>query len=140
MMFKKRKYGGAKILYRSYPRMFRDQPLRFMLFLLLAPLGIGLYFLIRWWIKNYDTRLTLTDSLVIFERGILNTRTTEVRMVDIRAVEIDRTLVERILGTGTIRISSAASDGYEIEIMAMPNPEKVRRTIDKRRRGQSSTD
>lgn len=139
-MFGKRTYGGEKILYRSYPRMFRDQPLRFMLYLLLAPIGVGLYFLIRWWIKNYDTRLTLTDSLVIFERGILNTKTTEVRMVDIRSVEIDRTFIERILGTGTIRISSAASDGYEIEITAMPNPRKIRRTIDERRRTGSSTE
>ena len=139
-MVKKRKYGGRKILYRSYPRMFRSHPLQFVLYLLLVPIGVGIYFLVRWWIKNYDTRLTLTDGIVIFERGILNTNTTEVRMVDIRAVEIDRTFIERILGTGTIRISSAASDGYEIEIIAMPNPEKVRRIINAGRRGESSTD
>jgi uncharacterized membrane protein YdbT with pleckstrin-like domain len=102
-----------------------------MLYLLLVPaVGFGLYLLLRWWIKNYSTRLALTETVVIYTQGILNTRRTEVRMADIRTVHVEQSFMERILRTGSIMISSAGSDGYEIEVHGMPNPAKVRRLID----------
>jgi uncharacterized membrane protein YdbT with pleckstrin-like domain len=111
--------------------MFREAPGRFMLYLLLVPaVGFGLYLLVRWWIKNYSTRLALTETVVIYTQGILNTRRTEVRMADIRTVHVEQSFMERILRTGSIMISSAGSDGYEIEVHGMPNPAKVRRLID----------
>lgn len=111
--------------------MFREYPGRFLLYVLLIPvLGFGLYLLIRWWIKNYSTRLSLTETVVIFVQGIFNTRRTEVRMADIRTVHVEQNFKERILNTGSIMISSAGSDGYEIEVHGMPNPTKVRRLID----------
>ena len=127
--------AGRKVLYRSHPRMFRESPGKFLLQILLIPaLGFGLYLLIRWWIKTYSTRLEITESVVIYIQGIFNTKRTEVRMSDIRTVHIEQSFKERILRTGSIMISSAGSDGYEVEIHGMPNPAKVRRLIDQHRR------
>jgi uncharacterized membrane protein YdbT with pleckstrin-like domain len=127
--------AGRKVLYQSYPRMFREKPGQFLLYVLLIPaLGFGLYLLIRWWIQNYSTRLAITESVVIYMQGIFNTKRTEVRMSDIRTVHIEQSFLERILRTGSIMISSAGSDGYEVEIHGMPNPAKVRRLIDQFRR------
>ena len=127
--------SGRKVLYHSHPRMFRERPGQFLLYVLLIPaLGFGLYLLVRWWIKNYSTRLEITESVVIYIQGIFNTKRTEVRMSDIRTVHIEQSFKERILRTGSIMISSAGSDGYEVEIHGMPNPSKIRRLIDQHRR------
>ncbi|TNE36530.1 MAG: PH domain-containing protein [Alphaproteobacteria bacterium] len=129
-----RTYAGSRVLYSSHPRMFREAPLRFLMYLLLVPvLGYGLYLLGRWWIQSYSTRMQITETVVIFIQGILNVRRTEVRMSDIRTVHIEQTFWERLFNVGSVMISSAGSDGYEIDIRAMPNPGKIRRLIDRYR-------
>jgi hypothetical protein len=126
--------SGRQTLYKSYPRMFRAHPGRFMLYVLLAPaLGYGLFLLVRWWLQNYSQRLKITERLVIYEVGIFDVTDTEIRISDIRTVRIERTFMERLLGTGTIMISSAGADGYEIDLKGMPSPRKVRELIDSRR-------
>lgn len=135
-----RTYAGNRVLYSSHPRMFRESPLRFLMCLLLIPvLGYGLYLLIRWWLESYSTRMQITETVVIFIQGILNVRRTEVRMSDIRTVHIEQTFKERIFNVGSVMISSAGSDGYEIEIRAMPNPGKIRRLIDQYRATHGAT-
>jgi uncharacterized membrane protein YdbT with pleckstrin-like domain len=131
---------GAKILYQSYPRMFRAHPGRFLFHVLLIPaLGYGLFLLVRWWLQNYSQRLKITERLVIYEVGIFDVTDTEIRISDIRTVRIERTFMERLLGTGTIMISSAGADGYEIDLKGMPNPRKVRELIDAHRGASGST-
>lgn len=136
-----RKYLGSEVLYRSYPRMFREHPIRFILYVLMIPILYGIYLLVRWWFDNYATRLILTDDLVVLIRGIFNTRVTEIRMTDIRSVRIEQRFMEHVFRVGTIQIASAGSDGYEIAISGMPNPTKVQRIINERRvRGGGSDD
>ncbi len=133
-MLHRKTYGGSPVYYRSHPKMFRESPGRLLFYILLIPVGYGLYKLARWWIDNLRYRLTITDRLVISEVGIFNKTYTEIHMNDIRSVEIDRTFIERLVGGGSIKIATAGSDGYEIEVRGLPHPMKIRDLIDQFRK------
>jgi len=167
-----RRYHGQKVLYFSFPSMFRTDPVRWLLYFILilaagagvlaygrlpepfteAPYnwgiflaivltaGFGLALYTRWWFKNYGSRLVLTQEEATFIKGVFNTSMTEIRIADIRAVEVDQRFFEKLVGIGTIRIASAGSDGWEIDISGMPSPAKVRNIINAGRHGSNSDD
>jgi len=168
-----RRYQGSKVLYFSYPSMFRTEPLRWLIyfvlsvggvglvvsvnfsfpaifgnealrwlisFLILGVAGVGLVLFVAWWFRVYARRLVLTLEEAIFIKGVFNTSLTEIRLSDIRAVEVEQSFWDKLMGIGTIRIASAGSDGWEIEIKGLPNPAKVRRIINQGRHGTNSDD
>jgi hypothetical protein len=45
--------------------------------------------------------------------------------VDIRAIHVEQGFFQRLMGAGTIRLSSASSDDYEIEMSGVAKPEEV---------------
>ncbi len=105
--------------------MFRNAPVGFLLALLLAPLGIGLVVLLIWWLRCLATCWTITSRRTINRHGLLSKFTTELRHTDIRAIHVEQGLFQRLMGTGTIRLSSASSDDYEIEMSGVADPEEV---------------
>lgn len=131
---------NAKVLYFGYPAQFWADPFRWILYLITGPFLVGLVLFVRWWYRNYTTRLRLTEDEVVFYRGVFNVKTTEIRIADIRAVEVDQTFWERLTGIGTVRIASAGSDGWEIDVAGMPNPKKIRRIINEGRHEANSND
>ncbi len=136
-----RRYQGSKVLYFSFPSMFRNDPARWLLYFILIPaLGAGLVLMVRWWFKNYGNRLVLTAEEATYIKGVFNTSMTEIRIADIRAVEVHQQFWEKMVGIGTIRIASAGSDGWEIDIQGMPSPGKIRHIINEGRHGASSDD
>ena len=136
-----RKYHGQKVLYFDYPAMFQADPIRWLLYLVLVfALGAGLVLYARWWFQVYSRRLVLTEDEAIFIKGVFNTSTTEIRLGDIRSVEVDQSFWGKIMNIGSLKIASAGSDGWEIEINGLPRPGKVRRIINEGRHRQSSDD
>ncbi len=45
--------------------------------------------------------------------------------MDIRAIHVQQSFFQRLMGTGTIRLSTASSDDYEIEMSGVANPDDV---------------
>ncbi len=131
---------SSKVRYFGYPAMFWAEPWRWIFYLITAPFLIGFVLFFRWWFRSYSERLRLTDDEVIFYRGVFNVKTTEIRIADIRAVEVEQSFWERLTGLGTVRIASAGSDGWEIDVKDMPNPKKIRRIINEGRHEANSTD
>lgn len=153
--------SGETVLYEAHPSMFRNHPLWFIgmiLFCLLGfalpflpidtsgttklveiavPLLIGLIMFLLWWLKCKGTTLTVTSERTSCRRGILSKSVTEVWHQDIRNVQLDQTLLQRILNVGKIGISSAGQAGLEISVSGMPHPDKVKGLIDEHRRRES---
>ncbi len=149
---------GERILYEAHPSMFRNHPIWFILtcllcvsgFLLpflpievswqtrfieiLVPLLIGLGAFFVWWLKIKGTTLTVTTERTSCRRGILSKSITEVWHQDIRNVQLDQTLLQRILNVGKIGISSAGQSEVEINVSGIPDPERVKQAIDEHRR------
>lgn len=137
--------------------MFRAKPLRFLilLVLLLAGLGGAVYFgvmrnpaepvgaaacavigfgafvvLIGWKFLSLGEVIEVTTKRTIERTGILSRSTTEIMHKDIRGIQITQSFCQRLLGVGTMCISSAAEDDHEIMAVDVPGPDRVRDTID----------
>ena len=119
------------VLYEAHPAMFRAHPFWFILsVLLIAALGAGILILLYWYIKTRATALTVTDSDLTYERGILSKDRTSVSLRHIRSVNVMQTFMNRLLGVGTIQISTAG-DEPEFTIADMPDPHVIREAIAK---------
>jgi uncharacterized membrane protein YdbT with pleckstrin-like domain len=122
---------AATVIYQAHPAMFRAHPFWFILsVLLIAAFGIGILILIYWYIQTRATALTVTDSDLMYERGILSKERTSVSINHVRSVNVMQSFVNRILGVGTIQISTAG-DEPEFTIGDMPDPHVIREAIAK---------
>jgi uncharacterized membrane protein YdbT with pleckstrin-like domain len=122
---------AGQVVYEAHPAMFRAHPFWFILFvLLIAAFGIGIILLLYWYIKTRATALTVTDQELMYERGILSKDRTSVSLKHIRSVNIAQGFVNRIMGVGTVQISTAG-DEPEFTIADMPDPYVVQEAITK---------
>ena len=120
------------VLYQANPAMFRNDPLRFVLFLCLVPLLVGIPLLLIWYLVCKCTQLTVTQDKVSLRRGILSKRLNEVRLDHVRNVQLEQRFLQRLLGVGRIGISTSGQSGVEIEVNGIPSPAKVKSIIDRR--------
>ena len=98
---------AGTVIYEAHPAMFRAHPFWFILcVLLIAAFGIGIILLLYWYIKTRATALTVTDNELMYERGILSKDRTSVSLKQVRSVRVAQGFVNRILGVGTIQIST----------------------------------
>lgn len=91
--------------------------------LLIPVAGAGLLFLAWVCICVKTTCYIATDARVVAKTGWLNIHQTEVRIEDIRAVNVKKTLMQRILGIGDISIGTAATEGAEIVMRGVVDPD-----------------
>lgn len=92
--------------------------------------GICLLILLGWKASRLDAALEVTTKRTVERIGFFSKRTTEVMHDDIRNVQINQSFFDRLLGIGELGISSSAQDGIEIVMRHVPDPEKIRKTID----------
>jgi membrane protein YdbS with pleckstrin-like domain len=76
-------------------------------------------------IQRRSIAYTITSRRVIMERGILSKDRHEVRISDIREVNLDQTFVGRIFGFGTVGLDTAAEVGGDINMEYIPDPRRV---------------
>jgi uncharacterized membrane protein YdbT with pleckstrin-like domain len=120
---------AGKVVYEAHPAMFRAHPFWFILFvLLIAAFGIGLLILLYWYIKTRATALTVTEHELMYERGILSKDRLSVSLRHVRSVEVKQSFVNRILGVGTIQVSTAG-DEPEFTVKDLPDPHEIREAI-----------
>jgi uncharacterized membrane protein YdbT with pleckstrin-like domain len=150
---------GEQVLYVAHPSMFRNHPLWFIGLVLLCLIGFALPFIPfietsgitkaveilvpmiigltcfgLWWLQCKGTTVTVTSERTSCRRGILSKSITEVWHQDIRNVQLNQSLLQRILDVGKIGISSAGQSGLEISVSGIPNPDKIKQLIDQHRR------
>ena len=120
--------SGTEI-YQAHPAMFRAHPFWFILsVLLIAAFGLGILILLYWYIKTRATALTITEHEIMYEQGILSKDRTSVSLKHVRAVRVTQGFLNRILGVGTVEISTAG-DEPEFEVKDMPDPHQIREAI-----------
>jgi len=120
---------AGTVIYQAHPAMFRAHPFWFILFVLLvAAFGLGLLILLYWYIKTRATALTVTEHELLYEKGILSKERLAVSLRHVRSVQVNQSFVNRILGVGTIEISTAG-DEPEFTVKDLPDPHEVREAI-----------
>ncbi len=122
---------AGQVVYEAHPAMFRAHPFWFILsVLLILAFGVGIIILLYWYIKTRATALTVTDQELMYERGILSKDRTSVSLKHIRSVNIAQGFVNRVMGVGTVQISTAG-DEPEFTIRDMPDPYVIQEAITK---------
>jgi uncharacterized membrane protein YdbT with pleckstrin-like domain len=122
---------NGKVVYEAHPAMFRAHPFWFIGCVVLIPVfGIGILLLLYWYIHTRQTALTVTENELLYEKGILSKDRTSVSLKHIRSVHVTQGFLNRILGVGTIQISTAG-DQPEFTVMDMPDPGEIREAISK---------
>lgn len=133
-------------LYESNPSMFRNHPLWFVFWLLIIVAGIGalaagpderwrligfvtifvgIVVLFVWFLKTKALTLIVSDRNVVLRTGLLSKSYSELAIDRIRSVRVRQSLLNRMLGVGSVEIFSAGDDP-EIAAAGIPNPQRVR--------------
>ena len=96
------------VIYEAHPAMFRAHPFWFIGGVILVRVfGLGELLLLYRYTHTRQTALTVTDTEILYERGILSKDHNSVSLKHIRAVHATQGFLNRILGVGTIKISTA---------------------------------
>jgi uncharacterized membrane protein YdbT with pleckstrin-like domain len=84
-------------------------------------------FLIFWiHLDRISRKYAVSNKRVSVEFGIVSKRSNEVRVQDIRSINLRKTGVSGLLGVGTVEFSSAATDDADVVFWNTPEAEKVR--------------
>jgi|SRR5690554_3239265 len=117
------------VRYSSNPAMFKNNPLGFILALILIPVfGLGILILLWWYLQTRASKLTVTDTEIIYDTGLLNKEHSEISISRIRAIRVKQSFFDRIFGVGEIAIYTAG-DNPEIIAKGMPDPNSIRELI-----------
>lgn len=145
------KKGGTdatheEVLLVVRPAMFRSRPastvgLVLLLFaagaaavLLPLPFGIagGAILLLvvlavagTWYLERMSTKLTVTNDRTTLVHGIFSREGNEVQHDDVRNLQVEQNVLERMMDVGRIKISSAGQGDVEIDAKHMPDPTDV---------------
>jgi uncharacterized membrane protein YdbT with pleckstrin-like domain len=122
-------------MYSEHPVMFKNNPIGFIISLLLIPVfGIGLLILLGWHLQNKATKLTVNENEILHEKGLLSKERSEVNINSIRTTKVKQSFFNRIFGVGAVEIYTAG-DSPEITVAGMPDPNKIRELIKARQNG-----
>lgn len=91
-----------------------------MIALLACAVTVGIWFLI-----SFATTLTITSQRTILRRGIIQKDTSEVQHDDVRNIQVDQNILQRLLNIGALGISSSGQDDLEVVVKGMPDPEHL---------------
>jgi len=141
----------------SHPSMLRAHPLKFFGYSALMILGIaaivmgtwnyhilsqtfqivagsvlfviGGGMMLVWFLQTRYTTLTVTSKRTILRTGIIAKNTTEVQHDDVRNLQVEQNMYERLVHVGDIAVSSSGQDDLEINVDGIPEPAHVAETI-----------
>ncbi len=87
-----------------------------------------------WWashaIAARSISLVITNKRTTERRGWLRKATKEILHNKVQDIQVTQSFPQRMVGVGTIGISNAGESGVEIEVHNIPNPHRIRETID----------
>jgi uncharacterized membrane protein YdbT with pleckstrin-like domain len=90
---------------------------------------LGAILLGKWFLETRYTELTVTSKRTILRKGIIAKRTSEVQHDDVRNIQVDQNIYERLVGVGDLAVSSSGQDDLEIYVHGIPKPNEVAEII-----------
>jgi len=88
---------------------------------------VGLFLLIREWFSWWTMEIAVTNLRVIYKTGLVKRRTKEMNMDKVESVEVDQSILGRILDYGTVTITGT---GAGLEALAgVARPIELRNSI-----------
>ncbi|MCL1874977.1 MAG: PH domain-containing protein [Synergistaceae bacterium] len=85
-----------------------------------------LYIFVKIIYIRLDECFTVKEDEVAMEHGILNKKSTEVGIMQIRSIQVQQRIWQRLFDIGDIYIASAGTEGYEIIAHGINKPHEIR--------------
>ncbi len=101
---------------------------------LLIPVVVGIFILAKTLIDIHCTIYTVTTKRVVVKTGWLNKSQVEIWIKDMRGVNLQQDIWQRIIGTGSVAIGTAATAGTEIQMNGLRNAQELVDKINSLRR------
>jgi membrane protein YdbS with pleckstrin-like domain len=95
----------------------------------LAVAGAGLLVLVFAWIRVLRYRYEVTNRRAIAREGLLSQTTSEIQLDHVRNIVVAKSFAERLLGLGTVELSTAGESGMEVIFRSVRRPEALVRMI-----------
>jgi len=103
--------------------------------ILLSPILIGLILIPFIYLGRARTVYRVSTTKVAIEYGIWIKSSNEIRICDIRSINITRRGLAGLAGVGNLEFSSAATDRAEVVFAGITDPENVRQIVSKLQEG-----
>ena len=117
------------------PTIFEASPVKggfftwWLLGILLFPILVGIYFLVKIWLITKYTSYRLNTERFLLSEGFLSRRDEEIEIFRIKDVNATQSFWERIFKTGTVTIWSTDDSTPKVVMPGMRNPVEVKETI-----------
>ncbi|WP_156461289.1 PH domain-containing protein [Devosia sp. Root436] len=83
-------------------------------------IGLGLVAIGRSWLEQFTTEIAVTNRRVIQKRGLVWRKTGEMNMGKVESVQVDQSILGRILDYGTIAVHGTGSGIEGLHHIARP--------------------
>lgn len=94
-----------------------------------AGLAVGLLLVGIAWVGVIRYRYELTTQRAIAREGLLSQVTSEIQLDDVRNVLVEKSVSDRLLGLGTVSLSTAGQSGLEVTFRSISEPQNVVKLI-----------
>ena len=82
----------------------------------------------------------ITSERLTIHRGLLSRDTRQTRLDRVQNVNARQSMLERLLGVGTVDFDTAGGAGYDFTFQGISNPREIMRTVDRALRARSAPD
>jgi len=91
-------------------------------------LAVGVVLLAKAWFDRWITEIAVTDRRVIYKKGFIRRRTTEINMDKIETVEVDQSIPGRVLNYGDVHVRGTGH-GHLADLRSIAAPIELRNHI-----------
>lgn len=93
----------------------------------LCAVAVVVFIVVVW--KRASLTLCVHEDRVVIERGILAKNMKELFITDIRTIDINQSIFQRIMGTGDLAISTPGVSQTKDVLQGFPDPARIKDTI-----------
>ena len=108
-------------VFTSIKALCREQLGMWSLGIVLLPVfGVGLIFLGKALLHMYSRHYTVTSAHIVTRHGLLSIDTRQIAVKDIRSIDVQATVWERLLGIRRVEIATAGTEGVDVSLLGIP--------------------
>jgi uncharacterized membrane protein YdbT with pleckstrin-like domain len=108
------------IVVMIYAQHLPEQASRLVTLIGWLVIAISALLFLQAWFVRWITELAVTNHRVIYKRGFLNRHTVEMNMDKVETVDVDQSILGRMLDFGTIRVRGTGQGIERLERIATP--------------------
>lgn len=120
---------AAIVLWQTASRgKFTENSTAWWIFIAVIAVGFA-YLMVRIGLTILNERYRLTSQRLFLERGILSQTVDQLELVRVDDVRINKSLLNRIFGTGTVTIMTTDASNRNIQLVGVVRPEEVAEAV-----------